>query len=483
MTFAEFRKRRFLAEISRIFNDADRARQLLRTFGFPLDRIPNFGNSQEFWATVCQDIDDGIMPQQDDLLSFIQHAADQYPGNPLLGPYSVSRRSELACAHEESEANPGAEESMGCSVFIGPPPEGMDTAGLQQRVTELCVEQGVAAAFEVMQVLEDGQLELYFNGAHADDLLPVQDGLRGQGIRSRIIDERHRDRVLRRLLVEGPDQGRFQFSNVPASTQVGDIARALINEHYDSNWPKDGRNRPRQAAVDHVDSEGNERRLRPDDSLGDSHVEDGDTVQVHPESTAGSQNPVYREEALVRAKNQVLRYARSHPSFRVQANSTQAPTEYVIHFDAPGIRPHEDAPGKVRHSVLLQLPEQFPSLAPAVWWQPPVIFHPNVHRGTGKVCMGGDLEDRYRPGLDFGRLCQMLVDIASFRNYVVTEGYNMEACRWAASEEGQATIIAGGGRPEDPVKLAQARGHWNEDELPRREPGVSPITRIEKLQA
>ncbi len=481
MTFAEFRKQGLLAEISRIFNRQDRARQLLDTFGFPRDRIPAFDNAQEFWTAICQDIHDGIMPQQDDLISFVQHAADQFPSNPLLGRYSVSRRSEMA-REAGAAANPGGEEAEGCAMVLGPPPEGMDTARLRQRVNQLCADQGVNVDFEVMQVLENGQLELYFPGTHADELMPVLEDLRGERVRCRLIDDRHRDRILTHILVEGPDTARYRFSNVAASTQVGDVARALINEHYESNWPKDGPDRPRQATVDHVDNEGNERRLRPDDRLDDSQVEDGDTLQVNPESTAGSQNPVYREEALVRAKNQVVRYARSHPGFRVRANSTHAPTEYVIHFEAPGIDPHRKVPGRFRQSVLLQLPEEFPSVSPAVWWQPPVIYHPNVDRGTGRVCMGV-LGDRYQPGLDFGLLCQMLFDIACFQNYVVTHGYNKEACRWAATEEGQATIVAGGGRPEDPVLLAQARGHWNEDEFPRREPGLSPITRIEKLQA
>lgn len=501
MTFAEFRKQGFLAEICNLFSREDRARHCLVTFGFPQGRIPEFDSAEVFWTTAAQEIDGGILPE-DDLRSLVQHAADQYPGNRLLGPHTVSRRSEAALEAEDTpspegapaedaepqEAGPPEPEASvpdapkeGCAVILGPPPEGEDTDGLQQRVAQMCAEQGEATAFEIVQVLENGQLELYFPGVHANELLPLQERLRGQGIRCRIIDDRYLDRILNRLLVEGPDQARYQFSNVPASTLVGDVARALISDEYDSNWPKDARDKPRPATVDHVDHEGNERRLRPDDRLDDSNVEDGDLLQVHPESTAGSQNPIYREEALVRAKNQVVRYARLHPGFRVQANSTHAPTEYVIHFGAPGIQPHEQGPERARHSVLLQLPEQFPSVSPAVWWQPPVIYHPNVHRGTGRVCMGV-LDDRYRPGLDFGLLCQMLVDIASFHNYVVTHGYNEEACRWAASEEGQATIVAGGGRPEDPDKLAQARGHLS-DELPRREPGVSPMTRIERLQS
>ena len=485
MTFAEFRKRGFLAEFSGLFNQPQRATRFLTTFGYPDERIPNFDDALVFWTTVSRDVDGGIM-SEDDLESLIQHAADYYPGNPLFAPFAVSRlpdppNESAGDTGNESSASPPIAERQGCSMVLGPPLEGEDAAELQRRVVQQCSEQGVSTDFEVIQVLENGQVQLYFPDTHADELLPVQENLRGQRIRCRLIDDRHRDRILNHLLIEGPDQGRFRISDVPASTQVGDIARAVINEQYESNWPKDGRDRPRQAAVDHEDSQGNEHRLRPEDRLDDSNVEDGDTLHVHPESTAGSQNPIYREEALVRAKNQVVRYAQAHSGFRPQANSTHAPTEYVIHFKAPVIHPHQQASGRVRHSVLLQLPEQFPSIAPAVWWQPPVIFHPNVAQGTGKVCMG-ELDDRYRPGLDFGLVCQMLVDIASFQNYIVTEGYNMEACRWAASEEGQATIVAGGGRPEDPDKLAQARGHLS-DELPRREPGVSPMTRIERLQS
>ncbi|MEM7350904.1 MAG: effector-associated domain EAD1-containing protein [Acidobacteriota bacterium] len=486
MTFPEFRKQGFLAEVSALFNQQQRAVQFLTTFGFPPGRIPNFEDAQVFWTTISRDIEGGIMPD-DNLASLIHHAADYYPGNPLFSPFAVSRTLDppVESAEQTADESPAASpipEREGCSMVLGPPLEGEDAAALQRRVAQLCSEQGVSAEFEVMQVLEDGQVELYFPGTHADELQPVQENLRGQRIRCRLIDDRHRDRILSHLLIEGPDQARFRISDVPASTLVGDIARDVINSQYESNWPKDGRNRPRQATVDHVDDQGNERRLRPDDRLDDSRVEAGDTLQVHPESTAGSQNPIYQDEALVRAKNQVRRYAKSRSGFQVKANSTHAPTEYVIYFDAPGIHPHEQGLDSVRHSVLLQLSEQFPSVSPAVWWQPPVIFHPNVHMGTGKVCIGV-LDDRYRPGLDFGRLCQMLVDIASFRNYVVTEGYNLQACQWAASEAGQATIVAGGGRPEDPVKLAQARGHWDdEEELPRREPGVSPMSRIEKLQ-
>ena len=49
-------------------------------------------------------------------------------------------------------------------------------------------------------------------------------------------------------------------------------------------------------------------------------------------------------------------------------------------------------------------------------------------------------------GIDFGEICQMLVDIASYQNYEVREGYNTEAMEWAVSPEGQALIDKVGSR-------------------------------------
>ena len=82
--------------------------------------------------------------------------------------------------------------------------------------------------------------------------------------------------------------------------------------------------------------------------------------------------------------------------------------------------------------------------APQAFWQTP-IFHPNIEPKTGFVCLG-DLGDRYRPGLDFGKLCQLLIDIASYQNYAVEEGLNKEAQAWATSKEGQIAIEKRGGQ-------------------------------------
>ena len=99
------------------------------------------------------------------------------------------------------------------------------------------------------------------------------------------------------------------------------------------------------------------------------------------------------------------------------------------------------------HEVFLILPEGFPVQAPLAIWQTPV-YHPNIDLETGKVCLGA-LEDRYRPAMDFGELCQILVDMAGYRNYEVREGYNTDAAEWAVSPEGRASIEARGGQSVD----------------------------------
>ncbi len=101
MTLAEFRKRGFLAEISGLFRREDSARHCLTTFGYPPRRLPEFDSAEMFWTTVAQEIEGGILPE-DDLESLVQHAADQYPGNRLLGPYAVSQRSEEALQAADS---------------------------------------------------------------------------------------------------------------------------------------------------------------------------------------------------------------------------------------------------------------------------------------------------------------------------------------------------------------------------------------------
>jgi hypothetical protein len=295
---------------------------------------------------------------------------------------------------------------------------------------------------------------LYLNGADTEQAHQLSTALfatlNGRLLRRpTVVADQIRDYLIGRLLVEGPDEGRYEFNGVPASTPVRDIARALMAEYDDEVWPRDRQGQARAAVVNHVQPNGASRRLPPDSTLHQSGIGEGNTLRVSPESTAGAMvDAQVRDEALARARAQVLAYADGHPGFEVSANAAQAPTEYVFRFRAPGWGPPRVADAEPEpvdeHEVYLLLSPDFPVFAPLAIWQTE-IFHPNVHAQNGKVCLGA-LEDHYRPGIDFGEICQMLVDIAGYQNYEVREGYNMEAQEWAVSPEGQRLIESRGGQ-------------------------------------
>lgn len=94
-----------------------------------------------------------------------------------------------------------------------------------------------------------------------------------------------RDYLIDRLYVEGPDQARFELTNVPTSTRVADVARAVLGEYDPKIW-LDSSGKPRRAVIDRV-AAGGSTRLRPDSTLYEQNILEGETVHVAPESTAG----------------------------------------------------------------------------------------------------------------------------------------------------------------------------------------------------
>jgi len=80
--------------------------------------------------------------------------------------------------------------------------------------------------------------------------------------------------------------------------------------------------------------------------------------------------------------------------------------------------------------------------------------------------------------MDFGQLCQMLVDMAAYRQYETRdvredegEGYlNQLAARWASSEAGQQRIADRGG-----LRLAEVSGAAAQDDARSPRLDVRPL--------
>jgi len=290
-----------------------------------------------------------------------------------------------------------------------------------------------------------------------------------------------RDYLLHRLYIEGPDGRQFRITDAPAQQTVANLAAEVVDQ-YGSDFP----DAARPTVVDRVGPDGQGRRLDPNTTLDQAQVRDGDRMRVGFQARAAAVNPLDRQDALFRVRNQILDFGQTRDpetGFVARANSTLLPTEYELEFTQASFGPPPSATAAPvdisRHTVLIQLGSDFPETPPAVFWLTR-IFHPNVFptyesevsRGReaqmGLVCLGA-LQESYLPSLHFGSLCQMLMDIAGFRNYSLytTDGtvdstgslrrrvdfYDPDAARWVGSPDGQRRIVAIKGSPTDgPVR-------------------------------
>lgn len=447
-------------ELERVINPRE-GEIILRTIGFPESRLPSVdATSRVYWSEARRLIDAGVLVDGEALLA--RAVRNEYPGNPLfrasveaLEPVTEPPTPHRAEPHPtlSGPASPPRSETYPTLVFVCSTHHAdfiEEVRDLDARAELFFVSQGEEAqvgqiAMSLTYELTDAQIEalrgrLVAAGAPADlELL------------QEVYD--HRPYLLEALRVNGPDQQPYDLAGVPSITPVRDIAAAVL-AHYEGRMGR----RPR-TVVDHQQPDGSFRRLDPAQSLHTAGVREGETLNVYPEATAG--NAQLRMQAIIRVREEMQRYADQHPDFEiVDMDDPEFPTDYEIRFKGPGLRlPDQQSANTFprperqdKHNALILLGPDFPLVAPAVFWLSP-IFHPNIKgpdpqypQAEGAVCLGV-LAHSWRPALDFGQLCQMLVDMAGYRNYEITDSFNPIAAYWAQTEEGTAMIEAIGGKP------------------------------------
>ena len=451
-----------LNALASVYNDPTNAQVLVASVGFPTGQLPVFTNPMPFWTQVCEQIDNGIL--RGGFESLLSAAARTYPGNPSFAPFSdsetptsdnVGDSASMSSSREPSSNAPQTIPTQ--NTFVNLLVTGINEPQfLLETIRRLAEEQGLSPGSINMRFANTEGILISLMNWQTEQALEVAEELSNnaqrehhQTVQTSVADNDFEDYLIRRLLVEGPDQAKFEINNIRASTLVRDIAQGVIDTQYDSGVFEAGPgNQGREVVVDRVDpSDGSTQRLNPDRTLHEEGIQEDDSLSVSPESTAGM-HPQIREEALVRGHNQIMAYAKSSRGFQVSANSHRAPTEYIFKFNVSGFAPPSspsEQPVKIdQHEVFLILLPEFPMKAPQAYWQTP-IFHPNVHPQFGAVCLGA-LGDRYRPGLDLGELCKLLVDIASYQNYALDGVYNSKARKWALSKAGQIAIEELGGK-------------------------------------
>ena len=407
--------------------------------------LPRFeGTAHDYFQKVAEIVEQG--GGRAGVAALIAEASRLFPGK--------SSKGRDAGAARESGAR-----ALPISIVL------QEDLGDEQILAIVKASRGVAASLGRRAGLdlvsrEEGGVCVSFEGASEEEAETIVRSLRASiepSMRVDVARESHafRDYFLDPLQAEGPDGQRFVLDHVRASTRLVDVAQAILGAYEEAFWPM-GKGEKALPVVDlRRSGERGARRLFSQQTLHDAGVRPFDLLEIHPERRAGSVNPFLLTESLAMVKNQILEFAGTHPGFEVQANALDVPTEYLVRFPAPGFAPGSPPRRVEAHEVLLVMPPDFPVKAPEAYFQREV-FHPNVDAKTGLVCLGV-LAESYRPGLHFGTVCQMLVDMASYRNYELREFYNPEAHAWASSPEGQAAIVAIGGRSRSELEGGAAR--------------------------
>jgi hypothetical protein len=470
---------------SHYYSQEDAAR-VLEQAGYATRRHPAWSSATNFWQSAIWQLHRGAT--RDGIHGLLAHAGEDWPGSRQLREIAADYRAAYPPeADTEAEAPPTA----------GSRPSGQDKAPLEQ--TRIVVEpprpapdpptgESASATYPTITVYGGDQHDeferavrahvpetelLYAAHQQAAFRVVLPDGTNGETVRRRVAEElgastggvevtydEHpfRPYALRRLVAHGPDNQSFELRNVPATSPVSDIAYAVL-QNYAPESVRDGQGRYMRTTVHRINADGTSTPLDPSEPLH-GQVQDGDELRVATEANAGSWR-----EAILRARSQIMRYAREHPNFQIiDTDDPELPTFYVFEFEANGFGPPEDDDGPIRptlvslHRVQLVLPATYPNNAPIAVWQTE-IFHPNVlpePRGLtpkGFVCLGA-LLDAYRPNLDLGGLCAMLVAMAGYHVYDALEpsvqdgeGYlNRRAAAWARSDAGRELIAARGGK-------------------------------------
>ncbi|HET9895628.1 MAG TPA: effector-associated domain EAD1-containing protein [Streptosporangiaceae bacterium] len=492
-------RRDLLAELAEVFANQRAVEMILRSTDFPRARIPAFENSfpEEVWGDILLEIDHGVMRAGN--YQLLTAVCRPYPGNVvfqrLAQTYLRSGQRPRQPAQEPvqqaeppeppARPEPAAQPQPAVPEQRSPAAEAPQQEPAEPPACHIIVRASSEEEREqALMLFRDLGLDPVeqWSTAHAVSYRVGSD--RPNEVRSRLRDADFgwtvvapglRDYLLHTLYIEGPDGRRFRITDAPAQQTVGNVAAEVVDE-YSPDLP----DASRPAVVDHVGPDGQGRRLDPNSTLDESGVRDGDRMRVGFQARAAAMNPLERQDALYRVRNQIRDFGESRDAavaFVVRANSTLMPTEYELEFTQPSFGPPpspELPPVDIdRHVVLIQLGSDFPTSPPAVYWLTQ-IYHPNVFptyeceasRGResqmGLVCLGA-LSESYLPGLHFGSLCQMLIDIAAFRNYSLYKAdgtvdatgalrmqvdfFDKYAAAWVRSADGQRRIEAIKGSP------------------------------------
>ncbi|MFJ9632389.1 effector-associated domain EAD1-containing protein [Streptomyces sp. NPDC091280] len=458
-------KQQLMHTLAELYRTQNQAEDLLDDMDFPPQTRPRWDAGQEvvgFWGQVVRALELGAM--RDGVLRLVETALVRWQANHDLLKIRDFLRAERA---EETEDGRNADQHFRTVEFVGSEAYPEFLRLVREIVDPAAVQlyaNNQQAAFRVAEMPTERLEQLQ---EHAARIAPGVEVLYGE--------HDFRPTLYARLQVMGPDRQLYEIQYVPNTTLPSELVPAVWAQ-YRPEVAMDANGQLRRAVVDYRDENGEARRLDPDVPLFNQGVRDGGQLEVSAEATAGVDFSL-RMEAIARARDDITDFADEHEEFTlVGTDHDTLPVRFEVELHVPGFAPPDDLdtwpldPKPIdHHKLVIGLPSEFPIHAPRVLWLSDV-FHPNIARGKdsnaeGSVCLGPLMTD-YTPDLSLYRLCQMVIDMARYRNYeILPHDYQMAldfdslvrdmlerggyldraAAAWAFSWEGQERIKEIGG--------------------------------------
>lgn len=264
------------ALMSMLFQDESEAFNILERIGYPRYRLPRFESPGAFWRAAVHDLENGVIAEGMRLL--VKEAAAEYPGNRQLRELCV----QLAEDHRKGNSldDPDAipyDDGYPTLVLTG-------SRLIDEFLEAIRAETGSRA--ELMYAVHDSAAVRIADPGDASAHIVSRIRLVMQNLEpgSEVTFHRYpfRPYLLDRLVALGPDGSAYELRGVPATSPVGDVAGAVMQQITA---------RSVRTAIDRVGT--TSERLDPDASLHESGVRDGDELRISPVAVAGdSEAPV-----------------------------------------------------------------------------------------------------------------------------------------------------------------------------------------------
>ncbi len=247
MTLPDLNRLGILDEFAKVFGTGDHARALLDGIGFPLERASALPRTaKEFWETVCGDIEGG--PLQGGLDPLLRAAAERYPGNKTFGRFA---------------GVPG-DARLEASLTIKDAPDVYQVVAEARRIArDKGLPGRVAPPFEWA-----GTVQVHLSDMNREQVELLASVLsRELGLEVSSAMSEFRDYLIGPIYVELQDGSRFELNNVPASTNMEQLARTITRNQE-----------PYTCSL--VRPLGRESQLPPDANLRSCEIRDGDTIRI-----------------------------------------------------------------------------------------------------------------------------------------------------------------------------------------------------------